>query len=179
MSNYYSIVPGLSKFYTHGDGFVKKCDFAYNVRGIIRRKAVNQGRTLIDKEVVKLAEDNVKQYGGGLTPKAKIWIELDGEVVFGGGRMDLFEAIEKYGSIRQAAINLGMSYRAAWGKIKDTEERMELELLEKHAGGAQSGAVLTAEARELLSLYRKFKEESNKVVDDLFISHFRKYLAIK
>lgn len=124
-----------------------------------------------------MAEKNIDKFGTGLKPKAKVWIELDGEVVFGGGRMDLFEAIEKYGSIRQAATNLGMSYRAAWGKLKATEQRLGLELLEKHAGGAQSGAVLTADARELLALYRKFKNDSAEAVDNLFVSYFKKFLT--
>lgn len=124
-----------------------------------------------------MAGNNADKSGVGLKPKAKIWIELDGEVVFGGGRMDLFEAIEKFGSIRQAAIHLGMSCRAAWGKIKATEERLGLELLEKHAGGSQSGAVLTAEARELLALYRRFKNDSIKAVDNLFYSYFNKFLT--
>lgn len=137
----------------------------------------NKRRILLDKEVIKLADKNIDKSGAGLKPKAKIWIELDGEVVFGGGRVALFEAIEKYGSIRQAAINLGMSYRAAWGKIKATEQRLGFELVEKHAGGSQSGAVLTPEARELLTLYRKFKDDSVKAVDNLFVTYFNKFLT--
>lgn len=124
-----------------------------------------------------MAEKSVEKSGAGLRPKSKIWIEVDGEVVFGGGRMALFEAIDRYGSIRQAAINLGMSYRAAWGKIKATEQRLGFELVEKHAGGSRSGAVLTSEARELLNLYHKFKDDSVKAVDNLFLSYFNKFLT--
>lgn len=104
----------------------------------------------------------------GLKPKSKIWIEFNGEVIFGGGRLALFKAIEQYGSIRQAATNLGMSYRAAWGKIKATEERLGLKLVEKHAGGHQSGAQLTDRAKKILNLYQQFKYESTKAVDELF-----------
>ncbi len=123
-----------------------------------------------------MADDNTNRFVAGLRPKSKIWIEIDGEVVFGGGRMALFEAIDRYGSIRQAALNLGMSYRAAWGKIKATEQRLGFELVEKHAGGSQSGAVLTPEAREMLVLYHKFKEDSVKAVDNLFVSYFNKFM---
>ncbi|MHB1167550.1 MAG: winged helix-turn-helix domain-containing protein [Carboxydocellales bacterium] len=112
----------------------------------------------------------------GLKPKTRIWIEIDGEVVFGGGRMALFEAIEQYGSIRQAATNLGMSYRAAWGKIKATEERLGIKLVDKHTGGHQSGAALTPEAKEMLILYRRFKEDSVKAVDSFFVRYFSNFL---
>lgn len=112
----------------------------------------------------------------GLKPKTKIWIEIEGEVVFGGGRMALFEAIEQYGSIRQAATNLGMSYRAAWGKIKATEERLGIKLVDKHIGGHQSGAELTLEAREMLTLYRRFKDDSVKAVDNCFAHYFSHFL---
>ena len=57
-----------------------------------------------------------------IQPKIKLWLEVDGAVVFGGGRVALFQAIEETGSIKQAAEKLNMSYRAAWGKIKATEE---------------------------------------------------------
>ncbi len=111
-----------------------------------------------------------------LQAKSKIWIEAQHEVVFGGGRDLLLHAIEETGSIRQAATKLNMSYRAAWGKIKATEERLGIIMLEKHAGGHRSGAELTPEAKELLKAYRVFKEAANKAVDDLFAQYFGKYL---
>lgn len=111
-----------------------------------------------------------------LTPKAKIWIESKGYVVFGGGRMKLFQAIEELGSIRQAASKLEMSYRAAWGKLKATEERLGIKLVEKHAGGQHNGAVLTPVAKKLLASYEKFKEDSVKKVDELFTSHFEWFI---
>ena len=59
-----------------------------------------------------------------LKPKCKIWIESDNKVVFGAGRLSLFQEINKCGSINQAAAKLGMSYRAAWGKVTATEKRL-------------------------------------------------------
>lgn len=117
-----------------------------------------------------MTEDNKK----GLRVKSKIWLEIDDEVFFGGGRTALFEAIDKYGSIRQAATHLGMSYRAAWGKIKATEERLGIQLLEKHVGGKQNGANLTPDAKELLSNYREFKKVSTTEIDKLFLKYFGK-----
>jgi molybdate transport system regulatory protein len=110
-----------------------------------------------------------------LKPKSKTWIEADGEVVFGAGRAALFQAIEETGSIRQAANKLGMSYRAAWGKIKATEERLGIRLVEKFAGGHRSGASLTPQAKKLLDIFQQFKRESEESVDQLFMRHFEKF----
>ena len=122
---------------------------------------------------------SVKKDNGhsALQPKSKIWLDFAGEVVFGGGRVALFQAVEETGSIRQAATKLGMSYRAAWGKIKATEERLGMTLVEKHAGGHQSGTTLTREAQELLETYRRFEEESVAAVDQIFDRHFAKLLS--
>ncbi|WP_333653157.1 winged helix-turn-helix domain-containing protein [Dissulfurispira sp.] len=45
--------------------------------------------------------------------KSKLWIEVDGEPVFGRGRRFLLQAIDKYGSINQAAKEINISYRRA------------------------------------------------------------------
>ncbi|HHT9106902.1 MAG TPA: winged helix-turn-helix domain-containing protein, partial [Candidatus Wujingus californicus] len=51
----------------------------------------------------------------------KIWLEENGGVAFSEGRKMLFDAIARRGSLNAAAKELGMSYRAAWGKVKATE----------------------------------------------------------
>ncbi len=90
--------------------------------------------------------------------------------------MELFQIIEECGSIHQAAKVLRMSYRAAWGKIKATEDRLGMKLMERQAGGHQSGAQLTDDARRLLDAYRQFKADSVKAVDQLFCYHFKEFL---
>jgi molybdate transport system regulatory protein len=127
--------------------------------------------------VIKLDKDQKITGPKEFKPRSKIWIESEQEVVFGGGRALLFQAIEETGSIRQAANKLGMSYRAAWGKTKATEERLGITLLIKQAGGHQSGAELTPEAKELLKIYLKFKKDANFEVDRLFARHFAKFLS--
>ena len=44
----------------------------------------------------------------------KLHIEIDGIGVIGPGKIELLEKIKKLGSIRQAAIKMGMYYRQAW-----------------------------------------------------------------
>ncbi|HHX86730.1 MAG TPA: LysR family transcriptional regulator [Firmicutes bacterium] len=105
-------------------------------------------------------------------PKCKIWLEADNSVVFGGGWLAIFQAIDECGSINQAAAKLGMSYRAAWGKVTSTEKRLGIKLVNKHAGGARSGSELTPEARKIMNAYLRFKQESIQAVDQLFYKHF-------
>ncbi|MBW2092926.1 MAG: LysR family transcriptional regulator, partial [Deltaproteobacteria bacterium] len=67
----------------------------------------------------------------GLQIKSKFWIEDDkGRPVFGQGRRIILEKIDESGSIRAAAIDLKMSYRAVWGKIRAAEERLGIKLVE-------------------------------------------------
>ena len=72
--------------------------------------------------------------------RSKVWIEDEGgKVVFGLGRLRMLEAIGRHGSIQAAAKELKMSYRALWGRIKATEERLGAPLLVKSVGGAAGG----------------------------------------
>ena len=107
--------------------------------------------------------------------KSKLWIEIDGEPVFGRGRRFLLEAIDKYGSINQAAKEINISYRKAWSYIKAMEERLGIVLVERHAGGRNGGgATLTNEARDFLGKYKELEEGIREIVDGRFKKIFEK-----
>lgn len=110
--------------------------------------------------------------------RSRLWIELQGDVVFGEGRMALLQAIEETGSIQQAAAKLGMSYRAAWGKIKATEERLGMSLVDKHIGGHNKGTCLTEQGRLLVNTYRNFKSKAIAAVDDLYNQYFEELFKL-
>jgi molybdate transport system regulatory protein len=112
-----------------------------------------------------------------LKVKSKIWIELKDEVVFGLGRIRLFEAIERTGSISKAAAELGMSYRAAWGKVTATEERLQLQLVEREQGNRKMGTRLTPVGKELLARYKIFQQDAIQSVDRLFDEHLGNLLS--
>jgi len=84
-----------------------------------------------------------------------LWLETDEGVFFGAGRAQLLERIETHGSLKKAAECMGMSYRAAWGKIKATEAAVGFSLVEKNAG-KKGGYSLTDEGRRLMSQYRRW-----------------------
>ena len=73
--------------------------------------------------------------------------------MFGMGRAQLLDKIEECGSLRKAAEEMCMSYRAAWGKIKKTEEILGFKLIEKERGN-KTGYRLTETARALKKGYR-------------------------
>jgi len=106
--------------------------------------------------------------------KSKLWIEVGGRPVFGRGRRFLLEAIDKYGSINQAAREINISYRKAWGYIKAMEERLGFKLIERQTGGKNGGgAVLTDEAREFLRKYEALEMGIGEIVDERFRKIFK------
>jgi molybdate transport system regulatory protein len=106
--------------------------------------------------------------------KSKIWIESEGKPVFGRGRRFLLEAIDKYGSINQAAKDINISYRKAWGYIQAMEERLGFKLIERRTGGRNGGgATLTEEARTFLTKYEELEMGIKEIVDERFKNIFR------
>ena len=99
--------------------------------------------------------------------KHKIWFERNGEVLFGHGRSVLLRAIEECGSLNSAAKKLNMSYRAAWGRLKASEQRLGIKLVQMDAAGG--GMHLTKNAKELLDKFDRFEMETEKFLKS--ISH--------
>jgi len=89
------------------------------------------------------------------TIRLHLWLETDEGVFFGAGRVHLLEKIETYGSLKKAAEAMGMSYRAAWGKIKATEANVGFSLVKKESG-KKGGYSLTEEGRTLMSQYKSW-----------------------
>ena len=98
--------------------------------------------------------------------KCKIWIEQEGELVFGRGRAELLEAVRQTGSISAAARKMGMSYRHAWAMLRASEQRLGRALVERARGGAGGGgARLTPQARTLLKKFRAVEKKFLRLTD--------------
>ena len=92
----------------------------------------------------------------------KIWLEKNGEQVFGDGIYRLLMLVDELGSINQAAYVEKMSYRQAWGKIKRIEKRLNVRLLDRRIGGeAGGGAMLTAAGKKFMHEYREVSRQVN------------------
>jgi molybdate transport system regulatory protein len=99
-----------------------------------------------------------------------LWIETpDGEILFGQGRLTILEAIEKHGSLTAAADALGMSYRGLWARIRRSEQRLGLQLVESHAGrGPSSGTRVTHTGKELMHRYRDLRQSVLDAAEEAF-----------
>jgi molybdate transport system regulatory protein len=107
--------------------------------------------------------------------KSKIWLEDDGGVILGEGRLDLLKAIDLEGSILKAAKKLNMSFRRAWSHLESSERNFGIKLLIRQRGGNNGGkSVLTPEAKTLIQKFDEFTKEVNEVTEERFQSIFGK-----
>lgn len=92
-----------------------------------------------------------------ISVKFRFWINSDGEKLFGKGRIELLQLIEKHGSILKASQEMKMSYRQAWQMVKELNERSNKPLVEKYLGGKTGGgARLTSDGHEAIKNYLNF-----------------------
>lgn len=98
--------------------------------------------------------------------KFKVWLEnTKGQGILGDGKFELLEMIDKYGSLSAAADKMGISYRKAWGNVKEAEEKLGFLLVEKHRGGAHGGSsVLTPEGKKLIEAYKELLTEFDDAI---------------
>lgn len=94
----------------------------------------------------------------------KVWIERQGQVLFGHGRLELLLALDRKGSLAQAAAELGMSYRAAWGRLKASEERLGFPLVE-HGPRGKRNSRLTPQGRALLDWLAELEKDLDRFLD--------------
>jgi len=103
---------------------------------------------------------NVSDAGKGTDApilRVHLWLETNGKMLFGLGRIQLLQQVARLGSLNQAAKALSMSYRAAWGRIKSTEEALGEPLLAKASG--RKGYELTPLAVTLLADFALWHQE--------------------
>ncbi len=102
--------------------------------------------------------------------RSKVWVQdAEGNVVFGLGRLRILEAIERHGSLRAAALELSMGYRAIWARIRATEERLGVSILEKKQGGRSGGgSCLTPIGEKLVRDFRALQRVIERESDHAF-----------
>jgi molybdate transport system regulatory protein len=94
--------------------------------------------------------------------KYKVWIEKDGKVVFGKGRDNILKAVAEQHSLNAAAKKLEMSYRAAWGRLKASEERMDMKLVETNI--REKSMQLTARAKAIIERFEKLEKDVEQLL---------------
>ncbi|MEF2144465.1 MAG: LysR family transcriptional regulator [Desulfovibrionaceae bacterium] len=89
--------------------------------------------------------------------KMRVWLEMDDNSLMGSGTMKMLRLVDELGSLNKAAAELGMSYRRAWGRLRDTEQRLGRPLVE-HMRGRQ-GYNLTPFGRQALEAWQRWHAE--------------------
>ncbi len=108
--------------------------------------------------------------------KVKVWIEDDEEnLIFGSGKTEVLEYIDRTGSISDAAKEVGMNYKKAWSHIKVLEKFIEDDLVITFKGrGENSGTTLTPKAREVIQTYKILQHDIKKYSEERFKKLFQK-----
>ncbi|KUG27468.1 putative transcriptional regulator, mode family [hydrocarbon metagenome] len=92
------------------------------------------------------------------TIRLHLWLETGDTMVFGMGRVQLLDLIERHGSLRKAASELGMSYRAAWCKLRATEQALGVKLVEARAH-KREGCQLTPDGQTIREIFQRWFDE--------------------
>ncbi len=110
-----------------------------------------------------------------MEPRLKVWVEAgDGRLVLSDYRVRLLELIAEKGSLADGAAEMGLSYRRAWGKLKEIEQNLGVRLVESVAGGAGGGhSRLTPEAKRLVASYNRFRHALAEHAAGDFAAAFR------
>jgi molybdate transport system regulatory protein len=104
-----------------------------------------------------------------LQPRVKAWFVAGDEFLMGPRYVRLLEEIDRRGSIREACSRIGLSYRTCLNRIRQMERVLDTPVIYTTRGGATGGgSELTAEARELIRLYRTWRTELERSSDELF-----------
>lgn len=97
----------------------------------------------------------------------RVWIETNNEKVLGHGRVELLERIQASGSIRQAALQMKMSYKQAWDLVHHMNDSFGTPLVISHRGGKGGGsAVITAHGLKVIQQFHVLHQKLQDFLAD-------------
>ncbi len=105
--------------------------------------------------------------------KAKFWLTLGARTLFGDGKAELLDAVDRLGSLRSAATSMGMSYRHAWGLLRELDQASGFAFLEHSGSGSRTNLRLTRNGRRFVDAYRRFRAPLTDLVERRFHRVFR------
>ncbi len=96
----------------------------------------------------------------------------DGNPVLTEEHFELLLNIGELGSLVATAERMQISYRKAWGLLRQSEQTLGFALIEKHRGGRDGGnTLLTEEGRNLVESYKALRVEFDSSVK-VFVKNF-------
>ena len=107
----------------------------------------------------------------------KVWLDQGGKA-FGDGPFALLKRVQHTASLHEAAGQMGMSYSKAWRLIRTMEQRLEFPLIERQVGGRSGGGSwITAEGRDWLDRYERFRKDVERSLNRVYRKHFARPLG--
>jgi molybdate transport system regulatory protein len=98
-----------------------------------------------------------------LKADGRVWFNTKEGKLVGKGRIELLEKIQAFGSIRQAALAMKMSYRQAWQLIDEMNKYAKTPLVISNRGGKGGGsAIVTEKGQQLIKLFNSFANKFQK-----------------
>jgi len=95
-----------------------------------------------------------------LIANGRVWIDSQDGAFLGYGRIELLEKINQLGSIRQAALEMKISYKQAWELIEQMNTRADKPLIISKRGGKGGGSAhLTQEGKQLINAFQDFNKD--------------------
>ncbi len=90
----------------------------------------------------------------------RIWMETADGKVLGHGRVELLERIIASGSIRQASLQMKMSYKQAWDLIHHMNGNFDSPVVISKRGGKGGGnAIVTEHGLKAISQFHQLHEK--------------------
>ena len=102
-----------------------------------------------------------------------IFFDENGEKFFGEGTCRLLKAVEETGSLRAAALSMGMAYSKALKLVKNAEAALGFPLTMRNTGGKDGGgSTLTPQGKEWLKQYEDYRDACVQANRQLYLEFF-------
>ena len=95
---------------------------------------------------------------------------VEKEAYFGRGIAQLLYGVKKYHSLNMAAKHLGMAYSKAWRIMRDAEDSLGIELIERLGN---SGSSLSEEGGRVLKIYEEAESAAEKAAEEVLRRYFK------
>ena len=104
-----------------------------------------------------------------------VFLDENREKFFGEGPCRLLRGVEETGSLRSAALDMGMAYTKALKILKNAERALGVPLTARTAGGKNGGgSCLTPEGQEWLDRYERYRDACMEANRRLYLEFFPK-----
>lgn len=101
-------------------------------------------------------------------------LDDNGDKFFGEGPARLMHGIEETGSLRGAAMSMGMAYTKALKLITNAENALGFQLTERITGGNKGGGSrITPKGKEWLTKYENYRDACKAANENLYLEFFQ------